>query len=197
MIRAAGCTTWRSYGRVVYQGVYPGIDLAYYGRQGALEYDLVVAPGANPSTIRMNISGADALSLDGQDLLSATPLGTLRAQAPTVYQDGPQGRESLAGSYTLLNSHEVGFTLGTYHASRTVVIDPIIWSSFLGGDSDPKPPRTAATGALTWRATRRATFTSPGRPNSLNFPTTAGAYQTVLHNFYGTIVSKVSTDGTP
>ena len=125
-----------TYGRVVYQGVYPGIDLAYYGHGGALEYDLVVAPGADPNAIRLSIAGADSLSLSGQDLLIKTALGTLRSAAPTVYQDGPNGREVVAGQYTLAADHTVSFSLGRYDSSRPVVIDPIIWSSFIGGDSD-------------------------------------------------------------
>jgi hypothetical protein len=184
-----------SYGRVVYQNVYPGIDLAYYGHQGALEYDLVVAPGADPRSIRLSINGADALRLDGQDLLLATPLGTLRAQAPAVYQDGPQGREAVAGSYTLLSAHEVGFTLGTYDASRPVVIDPIIWSSFIGGDSDPTRPPHGGDWGIDLATDAAGNVLMAGTTDSLNYPTTAGAYQTVLHNFYGTVVSKISSDG--
>ncbi|MEE8256395.1 MAG: hypothetical protein V3R60_00770, partial [Acidobacteriota bacterium] len=37
------------YARVKYEEVYPGIDLVYYGtKQQQLEYDFVVAPGADP-----------------------------------------------------------------------------------------------------------------------------------------------------
>ncbi len=59
---------WRTgiatYGGVRFVGIYPGINLVYRGTQGRLEYDFVIAPNADPSRIRMNIEGADALSLD-------------------------------------------------------------------------------------------------------------------------------------
>src|ERR1700690_1222280 len=47
---------WRTnvptYAKVKYQNVYPGVDLVYYGNQGGeLEYDFVVAPGGDPSSI--------------------------------------------------------------------------------------------------------------------------------------------------
>ncbi len=46
---------WRSgiptYGRVTYQAVYPGVDVSYHGNQGQLEYDFVIAPGADPSVV--------------------------------------------------------------------------------------------------------------------------------------------------
>lgn len=48
---------WRTnipnYAKVRYRNVYPGIDLIYYGNQRQLEYDLVVAPGADPRRIAL------------------------------------------------------------------------------------------------------------------------------------------------
>ena len=53
---------WRTnvptYAKVKYQGVYPGVDLVYYGNQGGqLEYDFVVAPGADPNMITLDVAG--------------------------------------------------------------------------------------------------------------------------------------------
>ena len=53
------------YDRVRYREVYPGIDLVYYGNQGKLEYDFIVAPGADPSPIRLAYRGQRNLRLDG------------------------------------------------------------------------------------------------------------------------------------
>src|ERR1039457_7494201 len=59
---------WRSavanYGRVKYEGVYPGIDLAYRGNPSQLEYDFTVAPGADPRAIELEFEGADKLSIN-------------------------------------------------------------------------------------------------------------------------------------
>ena len=57
------------YGKVRLQGVYPGIDLVYYGRQGQLEYDFVVAPGADASAIRWGFDGAKPELAANGDLL--------------------------------------------------------------------------------------------------------------------------------
>jgi hypothetical protein len=50
---------WRTnvpnYARVKYANVYPGVDLVYYGNQGRLEYDFVVAPGADPCAITLEL----------------------------------------------------------------------------------------------------------------------------------------------
>jgi hypothetical protein len=50
---------WRTnvpnYAKVKYADVYPGVDLVYYGNQGRLEYDFVVAPGADPRVITLDL----------------------------------------------------------------------------------------------------------------------------------------------
>lgn len=61
---------WRrhvpTFAKVKYKNVYPGIDLVYYGNQGQLEYDFVVAPGADPRMIELSFPGAKKLSTDGR-----------------------------------------------------------------------------------------------------------------------------------
>src|ERR1019366_715325 len=53
-----------NYAKVSYEQIYPGIDLVYHGNPKQLEYDFVLAPGANPGAIRMDVQGADKLDLD-------------------------------------------------------------------------------------------------------------------------------------
>src|SRR5262249_32860240 len=82
-------TRWRTnvptYGRVRYRDVYPGIDLVYYGtHQRELEYDFVLAPGADPHAIALAFDGARRLALDGAGNLVVTLAdgGTVVHQAP-------------------------------------------------------------------------------------------------------------------
>src|SRR5215470_220174 len=82
---------WRTnvarFAKVHYTGVYPGIDLVYYGNQQSLEYDFVVSPGADPGRIRLQISGAQRLDIDaGGSLVMETPSGELRQKRPIAYQ---------------------------------------------------------------------------------------------------------------
>src|SRR5262249_14514600 len=77
-----------TFGRVEYQQVYPGIDVAYHSRQGQLEYDFLVAPGADPRAIRLGFTGADRVGVDGHgDLVLHTGAGVVRQQKPSVYQE--------------------------------------------------------------------------------------------------------------
>ncbi len=82
---------WRTniptYAKVHYREAYPGIDVAYYGNQGKLEYDFIVAPGADPNQIKLAFEGASDITVaDSGDLLMTTSLGVVRLQKPLVYQ---------------------------------------------------------------------------------------------------------------
>ncbi|HYI12644.1 MAG TPA: SBBP repeat-containing protein [Thermoanaerobaculia bacterium] len=130
---------WRTavptYRRVRYDDVWPGIDLVWHGMQNALEYDFIVAPGVDPSDIRLKVDGAQRLRLDASgNLIAETAAGDVVQHAPKLYQDGSEGRIPVVGRYVLRGRREVGFEIGAYDATRTLVIDPILeYSTFLGG----------------------------------------------------------------
>src|SRR5262249_25246846 len=81
-------TNIATFGRVEYDDVYHGVDLVYYGKQQQLEYDFVVAPGAEPSAIRLNVSGAERLEIDPAGNLVVYAGGQqLRQHKPFTWQD--------------------------------------------------------------------------------------------------------------
>src|SRR5205823_12924221 len=119
---------WRTniphYGRVRYRSVYPGIDLVYHGWQEQLEYDFVMAPGADPKQIRLDIQGAEKLYLDAAGNLVVRVAGAeLIQQVPKVYQQVGDKRQAIPGRYVLANN-QIGFEVGTYETTRPLVIDP-------------------------------------------------------------------------
>jgi RHS repeat-associated protein len=132
---------WRTgvptYAGVAVRGVYPGIDLLVHGSAaGRLEYDFVVAPGADPAVIRYALPGADAVAVDGAGRLAASVGGgTVVHEAPVLYQARADGtREPVAGRYAVGPDGAVGFAPGAYDASRPLVVDPVLnFSGFLGG----------------------------------------------------------------
>ena len=135
---------WRTgiatYGRVRYQNVYPDIDLCYYGSQGRLEYDWVVAPGGSVRKIGMDIEGARSVRLTaGGDLRIAVGGGEVIEQAPVVYQEAHGLRRPIAARWVVrADAHtpgvRVGFDVAKYDRSRPLIIDPILYfSTYLGG----------------------------------------------------------------
>src|SRR6266852_6135837 len=133
---------WRTnvptYAKVRYEGVYPGVDLVYYGNQGRLEYDFVIAPGTNPRTIRLVIVGAERLEASARgDLVLNTGSGEVRLQKPVVYQESGNVRKEIAGRYVLRGKRQIGFEVATYDASKPLIIDPLLsYSTYLGGSGD-------------------------------------------------------------
>ncbi|MCC2672428.1 MAG: hypothetical protein K0Q72_4900, partial [Armatimonadetes bacterium] len=127
------------FARVCYQGIYRGVDLVYYGRQGQLEYDFVVQPGADPGRIRMEFAGAETARLTPEgDLLLTTAAGDLRQHRPVVYQEVNGRRREVSGRYQMARADSgevaVGFETGAYDVTRPLIIDPVLsFSTYLGG----------------------------------------------------------------
>jgi hypothetical protein len=159
------------------RGVYPGVDLVHYGTQGRLEYDFVVAPGADPGRIRLAFDGADAISLShAGDLVLHTAAGDVVQNKPVVYQEINGERHKVAASfdvhptpYTLHLSREIAFHLGEYDRSRTLVIDPsLVFSTFLGGRD--------GEGGLAVASDPQGNVYVTGATVSSDFPVDAGAF---------------------
>jgi hypothetical protein len=136
---------WRTnvptYGKVKYAGIYSGIDLVYYGNQRQLEYDFIVAPGADPRRIEFDIGGAKQIRRDGHgDLLFKMGDGEIRWHKPVAYQERDGARQLVAARYAITNRNRVGFEVAEYDASRPLYIDPLndtlIYSTYLGGNLD-------------------------------------------------------------
>src|SRR6266852_2146405 len=101
-----------TFAKVEYQQVYPGIDLVYYGTGQQLEYDFVVASGADPSVIRLGFTGADGVEVDGQGNLVVHAAGQeILQHKPTVYQEVNGTRQEIASHFMLLDTPQVGFQL--------------------------------------------------------------------------------------
>lgn len=131
---------WRTdvpqFSRVSYRDVYPGIDLVYYGNAGTLEYDWIVAPGADPRSITLAMDGPERARLDeGGDLLLDTAAGTIRLARPVAYQSVGATRRPVEVAYVLDPGHQVRYAIGAYDPRVALVIDPNLhYSTYLGGD---------------------------------------------------------------
>ncbi len=132
---------WRTgvpnYAKVEYEEIYPGVNLVYYGNQQQLEYDFVVAPGADPGVIKLGFEGARQMRLDAEgDLVLRTSGGEIRQRRPIIYQVVDGNRQEVSGSYVLKSNYQVGFQVGNYDADKPLVIDPVLaYSTYFGGSA--------------------------------------------------------------
>ena len=131
---------WRTglptFARIQVADIWPGIDVVYYGNQGCLEYDLVVAPGADPAAIQLAVSGASRVERDLHgDLVLHTDWGEIRQRRPVVYQELKGQRRVVAGEYSVDADGLVSFDVGSYDQSVPLIIDPLLtFSTYLGGN---------------------------------------------------------------
>jgi hypothetical protein len=125
-----------SFEAVRYQGIYPGVDLLFYGHQQRLEYDFIVAPGADPQAIALSISGARKLGINSQgDVLMSVADGKVALQKPVVYQEVNGQRREIAGNYTIASDHQIRFAVAAYDRTQPLTIDPVLnYSTYIGGE---------------------------------------------------------------
>jgi uncharacterized protein YkwD len=188
--RARWHTNVPTYGQVVYRKLWPGIDLVFRGAKGRLKYQFVVQPGARVNDIRLAYRGASQLALDrAGNLLIRTSVGDLTDTRPVSYQLIGGKRVRVASRF-VLGRHGLGFAVGAgYDPQRTLVIDPgLVYSTFLGGTG-------ADIGEAIAVDTKGNAYVA-GDTYSLMFPTTAGAFNTLLNGAEDAFITKLNRTGT-
>ncbi|MGH2359940.1 MAG: SBBP repeat-containing protein [bacterium] len=184
-----------TYARVAYRSIYPGIDLVYYGNRSELEYDFVIAPGADPSAITWAFHGARKVSIDDEgDAVLDTGGGALRLKKPVMYQERNGVNTAVEGHYVLKRQHQLAFHVESYDGSRPLIIDPtLIYSTYLGGtgnDSGNGIVIDAAGNAYVTGSTE-----APGLPTACTAPD-CPAFDTTLSGPGDAFVTKFNPTGT-
>jgi hypothetical protein len=186
---------WRTdvahYSRVSYQDVYPGVNLAYHGAQRQLEFDFVVAPGANPAPIGFHFAGAQGIGIgmktdDSGNLVISSAAGDVLLHKPVAYQEQNGTRQAVDARFMLKANHQVSFELGNYDHSRELVIDPAVsyeYSTYLGGTGNDEGFGIAFDGSGNAYVT--------GQTASQTFPGTSGTLPGVANVF----VTKIAAGG--
>ena len=204
---------WRTavpnYARVRYQDVYPGVDLVYYGNQRQLEYDFVVAPGADPRAIKLDFTGtvgepakrlnrASFLRIDHNgDLVMSLNGREVGFQKPTAYQvvsdsaratSAGTAKDSVEASYVLQSNGDVGIRLAPYDHTRALTIDPtLLYSSYLGGSDSDSGQAIAVDGSGNVYVT--------GSTDSFDFPIVGGCLGTCSFPNNFAFVTKINAAG--
>ncbi|HDL17503.1 MAG TPA: T9SS type A sorting domain-containing protein [Bacteroidetes bacterium] len=181
-----------NYEKVKFTEVYPGIDLVYYGRDGKLEYDFNVSPGADPGAIALLFEKSTAARItESGDLLVKVGTRQITMQAPVAYQEMEGERTPVAAQFVARGNDTFGFEIGDYDASVPLVIDPVlVYSTFLGGSNGDESQDIAidANGFIYITG------------STANFPVTDNAaqknkVQSDFWGYYDAFVAKLSPDG--
>jgi hypothetical protein len=114
-----------NFGKVQYEDIYPGIDLFYHGTQGQLEYDFVLHPGTNPETVVLEFTGVKNIRVSSRgELVLETVHGQICFHKPVAYQEDHGNRRDVQARYRRMQKRRVGFAVGAYDPSETLIIDP-------------------------------------------------------------------------
>ena len=170
----------KQYARLVRHNVYQGIDAAWHGMDRRIEYDFMLASGADPGRIHIRIKGARRVYLDHDGELVVSSDGReIRQHKPAIYQTAQDdSRLVVAGGFRLLSRNEVGFFVDRYDHSKPLIIDPVIdFSTYLGGDGEDQIIYSA--GGVT-----------AGNTTSVDFPGAAPARRQGRRSFIAAGVSR-------
>ncbi|HAW51222.1 MAG TPA: hypothetical protein DCX54_02670, partial [Flavobacteriales bacterium] len=180
-----GITRVNSYKDITFKNVWDGIDLKWYERNGELEVDFIIAPGGDVNAIKWQIEGTKNLAHENGMLIMNTPLGKIGEQRPLAFQ----GAKRIAVSRTL-EGNEIGFRLGHYDKSKTVIIDPIIklWGTYYGGNGNDRGFETVLD--------QNSNIYFMGTTESTNNIATTGAHQTNIVGLSNTFLVKFDSSGT-
>ncbi len=151
--------------------VWPGIDIEYRADKQGVETIYHVKPGTDPAQIQMEYLGLDApLRVDSQgNLILTTSLGEMKETAPYAFQQESRVQKRIGSSIRLLGQNRIGFLLDHYDVSNELVIDPLLYGTYLGGgELDACQELMHAPGGGVYVA--GSTYALSG------FPTTPGAY---------------------
>ncbi len=186
---------WRAniptYAKVRYDEVYPGVDLVYHGNQRQLEYDFLLAPGANPRNIELRFDGAERVEIDTNGALVLHACGReIRQPKPVVYQEAG-GRREVAGRYVHKGKNRIGFAVAAYDRSLPLVIDPLVlsYATYFGGSSTSGGSFELGNDIA---VDAHGSVYVAGQTGAADLPVTPGAYQT---SYGGAFVAKFDSAG--
>jgi len=180
-----------NFQEVYYKDLYDGIDLCYYSNEGGLKYDFIVHPGADLDQIKIRYGGADGIELeDSDDLIIKTKIENLKDKDLFIYQDHFGTLQNVDGRFVIFDNQEYGFEISQpYDEQEVLIIDPSImleYSTYVGGSVDDYGRDIALD--------PNGNIYLTGRTSSSDFPTTTGAYDTVL-DFDDSYIIKLNSSG--
>jgi len=158
----------KAYRKITLKNIYNGIDLELIGKQNELKLNFIVSPGADPTLIRLNYQGANALKLESDELHVKTDFGEIKEGKPLVFQEAGGNMREIKSAYRL-NGNELSYELGGYTSRLPLIIDPsIVFGTFIGSNADN----------FGFSATYDAAGNAYGAGTvyAANFPVTAGAF---------------------
>ena len=179
------------YKEAFVKNIYKGIDVRYYFDRGSIRYDYVVQPGAEVKNIKMNFEGMNKISVNGPDeLIMLTRFGEVKQMGLQTYQKNNEQKQNVTSRFKQDANGSISFDVGIYDKTKPLIIDPLVYSTFIGGAGSETSSDIALDGSGNPIIT--------GAVLSANFPTTPGSYDGTHNgseNYWDVFVTKLNTNG--
>jgi hypothetical protein len=173
------------YKEVVVKDVYKGIDVRYYFDKGGLRYDYVVHPGADPSQIIFTLEGSDKTYVNERgNLVFTTRFGEVAMAELKTYQEGDKKE---VPSRFVKRGKVWSIEISNYDTQQLLVIDPLVYSTYIGGSYDERGYAIAIDGSGNAYVT--------GHTYSTDYDVTTGAFQTTYGGSQDVFVTKLDASG--
>ncbi|HOK37693.1 MAG TPA: SBBP repeat-containing protein [Bacteroidales bacterium] len=173
------------YKEAIIKNVYEGIDVRYYFDKGGLRYDYIVQPGADPNQIVFKLRGQEKEYLKSNNIAFTTRFGEVQMRELYVYQSDGKKVEAMF----ICKNNQWRIALGQYDQNQPLIIDPLIYSTYIGGSG------TDAVNDIVLDGSGNAYIT--GYTISSNYDITPGAFQTTHGGgYYDVFVTKLNSTGT-
>jgi hypothetical protein len=174
------------FGEIVYENLYEGVDMIFRLGANGIKYEFVVHSGFDPDVINLRLEGIETLEINDGALLIGLPIGQIREEPPYSYQNN--GKDVSCG-FARRGLLSYGFDCVSWDDSDSLVIDPLIYSTFIGGSEQDGPSGYSRIAVDSLGYAYIA-----GQTDSSDFPTTVGAFDTTLA-FRDVFVAKLSPFG--
>src|SRR5205823_5334202 len=126
-----------NYGRIIEHGLYEGVDAVFHSDGHNIEYDFIVSPGSDPGVVRLKVQGAEVTPDGTGGLLLRSNEGVIRMARPFAYQSIASEKRMVPVRYLVDAGPVIGFELGEYDHSQSLVIDPtLVFSTYLGSSGE-------------------------------------------------------------
>lgn len=184
---------WRvgipNYRSIFYENLWDGIDLVYCMQNESLKYNFIVHPYADYSKIIVKVEGQTHISIRADGALSiGTGLGPgsdIIDSGLDVFYDG--NGTGIEASFVLLGEEAYSFAIVGRDPTQTMLIDPLVYSTFLGGSGSDSGQDIALDSEGNAYVT--------GYTDSLDFPTLPGTYNADSRKYRDIFVSKIGPSG--
>jgi hypothetical protein len=173
-----GVTNVHHYQKIVYENVYPNIDIEFVlndaANRGKFKYNFIVKPNGNLADIKLAFLGANRTSLNqAGNILIETAYGNIEENIPLSYViNNNNSHSTIKANFITLDNNIYGIKAENYNHNQTLVIDPTNWSTYYGGSGSDY--------GMDIVADVNGNIVATGYTNSTSAIATVGAYQTIF-----------------